>query len=536
MKPHPCPPFFYCRHHQSRFRFPPLIRLRTKTPLPVGFIIFGLLSTAWFLFRTGTKPSRANYPCQKIAASNSLIFLSWASSISVVQLLYRKLPSFAFFKRLFIVSLSLVLIGWGWRHYHINFSSSVLSQTASFTHSPVGNGTPRVVWVHDENAVGSNGTPYYNRVNQPTVNLMVEKGIEALGQSNSLSTAWSNIFKRHNLSKRDLNRSYQSGEKIAIKVNFNNSGNDTAFNAPPQTVRALVLQLHNTVGIPFSDIYIYDPSRSILPSFRNLVSSGGVNVHFVDRYNRNDYCGLGPGFTMTSSSCGNEDLLLPSFITGQNNCPHTITYLINVPLLRAHGIAGITFAFKNHYGTINRVPDIAHKGISPHSYQFGCYDQSQRGSPLVQINQQPAIKNKTFLIVGDGLFYHPTQNTGSTNLTANTLIFAQDPVAADSVMFDYFTLVLAPNQRIADYQNYLHLAAQAGLGVHEHCNDWNSSQCYSRIHLVKCDPNCADISTPTSPPTPSFRSLVLAWLTPSSDRNQDGKTNNIDFAELIFSI
>jgi len=38
--------------------------------------LIGLLSLIWFIFRTGTKPSRAVYPCQRAAAANSYLWLT----------------------------------------------------------------------------------------------------------------------------------------------------------------------------------------------------------------------------------------------------------------------------------------------------------------------------------------------------------------------------------------------------------------------------------------------------------------------------
>jgi len=38
--------------------------------------VFGLLSLAWFVFRTGTKPSRAAYPCQQVAAANGAAWVA----------------------------------------------------------------------------------------------------------------------------------------------------------------------------------------------------------------------------------------------------------------------------------------------------------------------------------------------------------------------------------------------------------------------------------------------------------------------------
>jgi len=41
-----------------------------------SIFLIGLLSLLWFLFRTGTKPTRAAYPCQRVAAANSYIWLT----------------------------------------------------------------------------------------------------------------------------------------------------------------------------------------------------------------------------------------------------------------------------------------------------------------------------------------------------------------------------------------------------------------------------------------------------------------------------
>ncbi len=40
-----------------------------------SFFFSGLLSIAWFLFRTGSKPSRATYPCQQLAAATGYLWI-----------------------------------------------------------------------------------------------------------------------------------------------------------------------------------------------------------------------------------------------------------------------------------------------------------------------------------------------------------------------------------------------------------------------------------------------------------------------------
>lgn len=47
-----------------------------------NLLIFGLACLVWFIFRTGTKPSRFQYPCQKAALANSSILLSFSIPIA----------------------------------------------------------------------------------------------------------------------------------------------------------------------------------------------------------------------------------------------------------------------------------------------------------------------------------------------------------------------------------------------------------------------------------------------------------------------
>ncbi len=49
---------------------------RTWRRATTSAFVVGLLSLAWFVYRTGTKPSRAAYPCQRIAAANGTAWLA----------------------------------------------------------------------------------------------------------------------------------------------------------------------------------------------------------------------------------------------------------------------------------------------------------------------------------------------------------------------------------------------------------------------------------------------------------------------------
>ena len=76
------------------------------------------------------------------------------------------------------------------------------------------------------------------------------------------------------------NVSYQPGEKIAIKLNFNNAlggigdpyvKEDNDRDASPYVVKALLRQLVNVVGVAQEDITLFDASRPIPNWFYNRV-------------------------------------------------------------------------------------------------------------------------------------------------------------------------------------------------------------------------------------------------------------------------
>ena len=52
-----------------------------------NLLFFGAASLLWFIFRTGTKPSRIVYPCQRAALANSSMLLSISISLSLASLL-----------------------------------------------------------------------------------------------------------------------------------------------------------------------------------------------------------------------------------------------------------------------------------------------------------------------------------------------------------------------------------------------------------------------------------------------------------------
>ena len=116
-------------------------------------------------------------------------------------------------------------------------------------------------------------------------------------------------------------------------------------------------------------------------------------------------------------------------------------------------------------------------------------------SPLLDVYQHPQVVGKTVLTIGDGLFASrgdqatpPAPWTTFGNRAPNSLFLSQDPVAIDCVMYDFLEAEAGVPSASAD--DYLRLAAQAGLGVFEHRapgasdpGDWYSSIDYLFLDL-----------------------------------------------------
>ena len=93
------------------------------------------------------------------------------------------------------------------------------------------------------------------------------------------------------------------------------------------------------------------------------------------------------------------------------------TYLINVPVLKDHYMAGITLSLKNHYGSIDL----------PHF----CHDNDC--DPFVaKINAASQIRDKTRLIICDAAYViYKGGPSGLPQAQYSSILTATDPVALD---------------------------------------------------------------------------------------------------------
>jgi len=152
-----------------------------------------------------------------------------------------------------------------------------------------------------------------------------------------------------------------------------------------------------------------------------------------------------------------------------------------MPIVKDHYYAGVTLTFKNHFGTIDAVvragDDNLHHDIT---------------SALLDIYLNPHIRDKTVLVVGDGL-YGALENTNTMpsrwstfgNDAPNSLFFAVDPVAIDCVMLDILDAEPVNHPRWVLPDAYLELAAAAGLGIFERGDLGGSG--YNQIDYLKIE-------------------------------------------------
>jgi uncharacterized protein (DUF362 family) len=176
--------------------------------------------------------------------------------------------------------------------------------------------------------------------------------------------------------------------------------------------------------------------------------------------------------------------------------------MINMALLRPHGMAGLTLIGKNHFGSVYFPKD---GGWSPRVLHGSVMRTSPMGSynALVDLMGHRHLGGKTMLNILDGL-YTAEHNEGNVvrwaslgDQWASTILMSQDPVALDSVGLDLLRNEPRATQVRGNADNYLHegaLAAKApsgvtynpdgrgalaSLGVHEHWNNATDRK-YSR--------------------------------------------------------
>ncbi|MBN1860206.1 MAG: DUF362 domain-containing protein [Candidatus Thermoplasmatota archaeon] len=472
----------------------------------IWFHLAGIIALVWFLIRVVPKPQRAQYPCQQVALSVSLGYLAFWSILFTGLVIWLRTAKTKVAKAVptFLVYCVIVFTISG----GVFATSFIQESTSAVAWDPlpkdpmgvgVGVNPGRVIWVWNPDATEKNLTGYWwKQINndQDVIDEMVSIGIQRLTGAANDADAWAAIFTYFNHVHGNGNVSYQPGEKIAIKLNMNNVlggiGNpynreDNDRDASPYVVKALLRQLVNVVGVDQVDITLYDASRPIPDWFYNPVYYRTYpadplveefsDVHYVD----SDGGATGREKVIASST---QMYFSDGVVRTLPTCVVDAKYLINIPLLKRHPInTGVTLSGKNYFGSfIEPVVDI-------HPYHISGLTMGN-AAPQVDLFAYEHLGGKTLLYLGDGTFATKVDHKTIAkfliypfnNDWTNSLFFSQDPVAIDSVMYDF--LFAEGTNPIEGAQNYLHQAAvpapdtydpehdgtylSTSLGVHEH--------------------------------------------------------------------
>jgi len=323
---------------------------------------------------------------------------------------------------------------------------------------------PKVVHVHASGATSWDfQTGWYGEcVEQGIVNQMLERGLVELTGVGSVDGAWGTLLP-----------GYSPGKKIAIKVNLNNCGScedsDNVIDALIEPVNALISSLVQA-GIQAQDVWVYDASRRIPARFYNRREN--QQARHIDRFGCADetatFNHAHPSLKVSFSHPG---MVTDRWLT---DLLYHASYLINMPILKRHSTIPVTLGFKNHFGSLDNLggagDDNPHPYVNPADNRY-----SANFSPLVEINANANIAEKTVLTVGDALFgassvgATPAPWTTFGGSAPNSLLLSRDRVAIDCVMCDLLRAEWGLDQAAYDY---LMLAEQWELGTFEKGDPW----------------------------------------------------------------
>lgn len=471
--------------------------------------VIGLVALAWYLIRVIPKPARANYPCQKIGAPLALGSIAYVSSIFGLITSFRKSRQFLYQHRYAAAAVCLMIaLVCAAVVQNMNEANALAEDTGIFTPSDAPN-TPmgvargiypgRVAWAYDPNACKWDGSSKFwfseSYNDQPRITAMMNATICSVAGQSSISNAWNVLFRYKN-----GGAAYVQGEKIAIKLNLNNGGNnDNQIDASPQSVYALLDGLVNQFGVNQTNITLCDPAReNSCSAVKNYCSGTFPAVNYDSNLggfvpNAFTYSVAGPTENSLSTTIVNSKYLIVMALLKRHCTPSATWGTDGVD----YGNASVTMIFKSNWGNIGgqRGSKLNHGYLHDWSYPMSSYHI------LVDILGSKHINGKTVLNIVDGLYSGDRWSSNpvkwkmapfNTNWPSS-IFTSQDPVAIESVGLDFMR---SEWTLIKNADRHLHEAALANdppsgtvykpdgvrlpsLGVHEHWNNATDKK-YSR--------------------------------------------------------
>jgi hypothetical protein len=458
-------------------------------PLILIFFLMGIISTIWFLVRVIPKPSRASYPCMKVAAPFMSGFIVYLLSLGGISLALKKAKRNLTNSR-YLAGVSFLIVAFAGLIISVaNNPRTAYAGNQTLTgpddgpNQPVGTAMGinpgRVVWAWNPEATNENCTNKFDtkdwyfsteNTNLEVVKRMMDESVKKLTGERTVKKSWDALFLSHNLKKHNKNKGYTTGEKIFIKINLTTArgllskeeringsfipetlkaGEErkrTAYGAVetnPNIVLMILRQLVNDCGIEQSGIAIGDPQNPIWGHNYTAWHNEFPDVVYIDKY-YSDH-----GRTIIHPT--KNDLIFYSDKSQSDKLYDVIEnadYMINVANLKPHAIAGITLTAKNHFGSQARDgANHLHYGlIATYKKGFPSHTGYKKYRVLVDIMGSKYLGRNTMLYVIDGIYggggsellgpvkyFMPPFN----NDWCSSIFISQDQVALESVCYDF---------------------------------------------------------------------------------------------------
>jgi len=456
-----------------------------KMPAKLIFIITGIVSTLWFLIRVIPKPSRASYPCMRVAApvmSGFVVYLLSLGGIAVfIQRVRRNFLHARYMKGGFLMIAALMLMA----IFAISYSPDSLASDKEKMgpddgpNQPIGIGTGihpgRVVWVWDPKATNADCKNVFNfykpeNTNQGVVNRMVVDGVKNLAGKTTLWESWDVIFRSFNYRKSQSGKSYTPGEKIFIKINQGTASTrlrlideTNGFDVPhgltehkkakegllgatetfPGLALEVLRELVYVVGVDQKDIAIGDPLAHIYTYNYETWATEFPDVVYIDK--------TSALYGRTLIHPTEDDLVFYSDQTQSDKLYDVIEnadYMINLANLKPHGAAGISLTAKNHFGSIARktAAHLHYSLVAPFSKGRPTNNGYHKYRAQVDLMCSKYLGQNTLLYVVDGLYGGGSIETKVpvkyfmppfNNDWSNSIFLSLDQVALESVCYDF---------------------------------------------------------------------------------------------------
>jgi hypothetical protein len=454
-----------------------------RIPARLVFIIIGFLSTIWFLVRVVPKPSRATYPCMKVAYPIMSGFVTYLSGMAVTIFAYRKFKRKLADTKYITAALFLLAAVFAGIYTSTTTSIPVYANSKSLLgpNEPIGVAKGifpgRVVWEWNPDATNENCTNTFGdgwfmdkNTNMSIVDSMVSDAVQKLTGKNSIKDAWDALFKyfNENHSKGDVG--YKEGEKIFIKTNQVSASSSTydkntfeildqkrygMAETSPQVVLAILRQLINNCGIRQENISVGDPMKHMYKHVYDTWHNEFPNIIYIDSDARQGRTAPVKPVLPSIYYSDRGTILKSGGTTGtpvySDYFPTAITnadYMIVIPALKAHARGGVTLNAKIHFGS-NLVGSATHLhgGLVAPNEENNDPMRTNYGIYRVQVDLMgdKYLGGNTVLFLVDGLWGGSEANDPPrkfqmppfNNDWTSSIFMSQDQVALESVCFDF---------------------------------------------------------------------------------------------------